>query len=54
MMYPMEDPIEYLPEAKDSVAARAQREGIDPAEWLYDFLLSDLKLNKLMVEKIGY
>jgi len=41
MMYPMEDPIEYLPAAKNSVAARAEREGIDPAQWLYDFFLGD-------------
>ena len=39
MMYPMEDPIEYLPAPDDSVAARAGRDGISPAEWLYDFLL---------------
>jgi len=41
IMYPMEDPIEYLPAAENSVAARAEREGIDPAQWLYDFFLGD-------------
>lgn len=40
-MYPMEDPIEYLPSPEESVAARAQREGRDPQEWLYDFFLGN-------------
>jgi N-acyl-D-aspartate/D-glutamate deacylase len=40
-MYPMEDPIEYLPTPENSVAARAQREGRDPQEWLYDFFLGN-------------
>ena len=37
-MYPMQDPIEYLPQRDQSVAARAAAEGRDPQEWLYDFL----------------
>jgi len=40
-MYPMEEPINYLPKSDDCVAARAQREGRDPMEWLYDFLLGN-------------
>ena len=36
-MYPMEDPIEYLPDADQSVAARAEAAGEHPASWLYDF-----------------
>ncbi len=32
---------DYLPQASASVQARAQREGREPAEWLYDFLLGD-------------
>jgi N-acyl-D-aspartate/D-glutamate deacylase len=41
MMYPMEDPIEYLPEKEGCVAARARREGVEPDAWLYDFLLEN-------------
>jgi len=41
MFYPMEEPIEYLPAKKDSVAARAAREGRDPQEWLYDYFLGN-------------
>lgn len=37
-MYPMENPIEYLPDNENSIAARAAAEGRDPEEWLYDFL----------------
>lgn len=40
-MYPMEEPINYLPRREDSVAARAARDGRDPAEWLYDFFLEN-------------
>lgn len=40
-MFPMEEPINYLPSPDDSVAARAQREGRDPMEWLYYFLLDN-------------
>ena len=40
-MYPMEDPIEYLPRAENSVAARAEREGMDPEAWLYDYYLGN-------------
>jgi N-acyl-D-amino-acid deacylase len=40
-MYPLQEPIEYLPAPEDSVAARAKREGRDPQEWLYDFLLGN-------------
>jgi N-acyl-D-amino-acid deacylase len=41
MMYPLEDPIEYMPSPEANVAARAQREGRDPEEWLYDFFLDN-------------
>lgn len=40
-MYPMEEPINYLPKSDDSVASRAKREDRDPMEWLYDFLLGN-------------
>ena len=41
-MYPMENPIEYLPQNENSVAARAETEGRDPEEWLYDFWLKTI------------
>ena len=37
-MYPMVDPIEYLPEPSDSVQAQADAAGKDPQSWLYDYL----------------
>ncbi len=40
-MYPLEDPIEYLPNREDSVAARAANEGREPDEWLYDYFLGN-------------
>ena len=40
-MYPMEEPINYLPESENSVGAQAMRDGKDPMEWLYDFLLGN-------------
>ena len=38
-MYPLEEPIEYLPTPDTSVAARAQAEGVEPVERLYDYFL---------------
>ncbi|MEM8768840.1 MAG: amidohydrolase family protein, partial [Pseudomonadota bacterium] len=40
-MYPLEEPINYLPEPSNSVAALAERDGKDPEEWLYDYLLEN-------------
>ena len=40
-MYPMEDPIEYLPNTSNSVAACAERDGREPTEWLYDYFLGN-------------
>ncbi len=41
MTFPLVDPLDYEPTLDDSLAARAAAEGRDPAEYLYDFLLSD-------------
>ncbi|MEM1230806.1 MAG: D-aminoacylase [Pseudomonadota bacterium] len=41
IMYPMEDPPNYRPDPADSVAARAERAGVTPQSWLYDYLLED-------------
>ncbi len=40
-MYVLEDPIDYLPKPENSVAARAEAAGEDPASWLYDYLLGN-------------
>jgi N-acyl-D-aspartate/D-glutamate deacylase len=48
-MYPMENPIEYLPNNENSVAARAAAEGRDPQEWLYDFLADNEAQNLIYI-----
>jgi len=40
-MYPLSDPIEYLPNKEDAVSERAARENRDPEEWLYDYFLGN-------------
>jgi N-acyl-D-amino-acid deacylase len=40
-MYPLEEPINYLPSPEDCVAACAEREGRLPEEWLYDYFLGN-------------
>jgi N-acyl-D-amino-acid deacylase len=48
-MYPMENPIEYLPRDENSVAARAAADGRDPEEWLYDFLAENDAQNLIYI-----
>ena len=40
-MYPMEDPIDYLPDSDKCVAEQARIAGQDPVDWLYDFFLGE-------------
>jgi N-acyl-D-amino-acid deacylase len=53
-MYPMEDPLEYLPDADQSVAARAERAGVDAASWLYDFFLANGGKNLIYIPAANY
>ena len=41
LMFPLEDPIEYLPAQDSSVEHQAQRAGQEPESWLYDFFLGN-------------
>ncbi len=40
-MYPLEEPINYLPSRENSVASQAERDGREPTEWLYDYFLGN-------------
>ena len=53
-MYPMADPIEYLPAAEDSVAARAARDGVEPQEWLYDFFADNNGQNLVYIPAANF
>ncbi len=54
MMYPMTDPIDYLPAPDETVAARAARENRDPQEWLYDFLLGNDGSNLVYIPAVNF
>ncbi|MGI9325484.1 MAG: N-acyl-D-amino-acid deacylase family protein [Pseudomonadales bacterium] len=41
IMFPMEEPLEYLPDASRSVAIRAAAAGVEAESWLYDYFLED-------------
>ena len=53
-MYPMQDPIEYLPAREDSVACCAEREGREPEEWLYDYLLGNKGTNLVYIPAANF
>jgi len=53
-MYPLEDPINYLPSRDDSVAAVAAREGRDPEEWLYDYFLANDGANLVYIPAVNF
>lgn len=40
-MYPLEEPINYLPSPENSVTALAKKAGKDPEDWLYDYFLEN-------------
>lgn len=39
LMFPLEDPVDYMPGSEHSVDARASRKGVPPLEWLYEWFL---------------
>ena len=53
-MYPLEEPIEYLPAPDTSVAARAQAEGVEPVEWLYDYFLGNNGNNLIYIPAANF
>jgi N-acyl-D-aspartate/D-glutamate deacylase len=53
-MYPLVDPIEYLPTPSDSVQARADREGKEPESWLYDYFLGNEGTNLVYIPAANY
>jgi N-acyl-D-aspartate/D-glutamate deacylase len=40
-LYPLGDPPDYEPRPEDSIAARAERAGVDPTAFAYDYLLEN-------------
>ncbi len=53
-MYPLEDPINYLPDRSGSVKACAEKEGRDPEEWLYDFFLGNDGNNLVYIPAVNF
>jgi len=53
-MYPLEEPINYLPAREDSVAARAAAAGQDPESWLYDYFLGNKGQNLVYIPAANF
>ena len=53
-MYPLEEPINYLPDRSSSVASRAQAEGRDPQDWLYDYFLENNGRNLIFIPAANF
>ena len=54
IMYPLEDPINYLPNPDDCVSACAKRDGREPEEWLYDYFLDNDGANLIYIPAINF
>jgi len=54
LMFPLTDPPDYEPDPSSSVAGQAQRAGVGPAAWAYDFLLGDGGAAMLYVPFLNY
>ena len=53
-LYPLEEPINYLPEAGTSVADRADAAGQDPEAWLYDYFLGNEGANLVYIPATNF
>ncbi|MEN9805595.1 MAG: hypothetical protein RL756_103 [Pseudomonadota bacterium] len=53
-LYPLEEPINYLPAPEHSVAALAQAAGRDPQEWLYDYFLGNEGSNLVYIPATNF
>ncbi len=53
-MYPLHEPIEYLPGPDQSVAALAKEAGVHPQEWLYDYLLGNNGKNLIYIPAANF
>lgn len=53
-MYPLHEPIEYLPQPDQTVAALAEAEGVHPQEWLYDYLLKNDGQNLIYIPAANF
>tara|TARA_B100000902_G_scaffold230037_1_gene218243 strand:- start:2692 stop:4452 length:1761 start_codon:yes stop_codon:yes gene_type:complete len=40
-LYPLDDPVNYEPDLSECIGARASASGVDPIDYLYDFLIED-------------
>jgi N-acyl-D-amino-acid deacylase len=49
IMFPLAEPIDYLPAKSDSVAAQASRAGREPDDWLYDYFLGNEGANLIYI-----
>ena len=53
-LYPLKEPINYLPEAGTSVADRAAAAGQDPEAWLYDYFLGNEGANLVYIPATNF
>jgi N-acyl-D-aspartate/D-glutamate deacylase len=53
-MYPLHEPIEYLPSPDQTIAALAEADGKPPEEWLYDYLLGNDAKNLIYIPAANF